>query len=55
MGAFFHNLTPEIKVTVAEKIEFVVNMSYNMRHALVEGITFPKQMLNVRTIHDILE
>ena len=46
MGAFFHNLTPEIKVTVAEnskrhsmtptypQIEFGDNMSYNMRHAL---------------------
>ena len=47
MGAFFQDLTPEIKVTVAEKserhsmtpniypqIEFGVNMSYNMRHAL---------------------
>ena len=47
MGAFFHNLTPEIKVTVAEnsratfhdpniypQIELGVNLSYNMRHAL---------------------
>ena len=47
MGAFFQELTPEIKVTVAENSErhsmtptyihkwnLVVNMSYNMRHAL---------------------
>ena len=42
MGAFLHNLTPEIKVTVAENSErhsmtptyIGVNMSYDMRHAL---------------------
>ena len=47
MGAFFQDLTPEIKVTVAEnnerhsmtptymhKLNLGVNMSYNMRHAL---------------------
>ena len=47
MGAFFQDLTPEIKVTVAEnserhsmtptyihKLNFGVNMSHNMRHAL---------------------
>ena len=47
MGAFFQELTPEIKVTVAEnseghsmtrtyihKLNLGVNMSYNMRHAL---------------------
>ena len=47
MGAFFHALTPEIEVTVAEnserhsmtptyihKLNLGVNMSYNMRHAL---------------------
>ena len=47
MGAFFQDLTPEIKVTVAEnsdqhsmtptyidKLSLGVNMSYNMRHAL---------------------
>ena len=46
MGAFFEDLTPEIKVTVAENSErhsmtpththnlnLGVNMSYNMRHA----------------------
>ena len=47
MGAFFQDLTPEIKVTVAEnserhpmtptyihKLNMGVNMSYYMRHAL---------------------
>ena len=47
MGAFFQDLPPEIKVTVAEngerhsmtptyihKLNLGVNMSYNMRHAL---------------------
>ena len=47
MGAFFQELTPEIKVTVAEnrerhsmtptyihKLILGVNMLYNMRHAL---------------------
>ena len=47
MGAFFQELTPEIKVTVAKnselhsmtptyihKLNLRVNMSYNMRHAL---------------------
>ena len=47
MIAFFQDLTPEIKVTVAEnserysmaptyihKLNLGVNMSYNMRHAL---------------------
>ena len=47
MGAFCQDLTPEIKVTVAEngerhfmtptyihKLNLGVNMSYNMRHAL---------------------
>ena len=47
MGAFVQGLTPEIKVTVAEKSErhsmtptyihklkLGVNVSYNMRHAL---------------------
>ena len=47
MGAFFQELTPEIKVTVDEnserhsmtttyihKLNFGVNMAYNMRHAL---------------------
>ena len=47
MGAFFQELTPEIKVTVAEnserhsrtptyihKLNMRANMSYNMRHAL---------------------
>ena len=47
MGAFFQDLTPEIKVTVAANSErnfmtpththnlnLGVNMSYNMRHAL---------------------
>ena len=47
MGAFFQELTPEIKVIVAENIErhsmtptnihklnFGANMSYNIRHAL---------------------
>ena len=47
MGAFFQDLTPEIKVTVTEnserhsmtttyihKLNLGVNMSYNMRHAL---------------------
>ena len=42
MGAFFHNLTPEIKVMVAENSErhsmtptyIAVYMSYNMTHAL---------------------
>ena len=47
MGAFFQDLTPEIKVTVAEnskrhsmtptyiyKLNFGVNMSYSMRLAL---------------------
>ena len=47
MGALFQELTPEIKVTVAKnserhsvsltyihKLNFGVNMSYNMRHAL---------------------
>ena len=47
MGAFFQELTPEIKVTVAEnserhsmtptythKLNLGVNISYNMRHAL---------------------
>ena len=45
MGAIFHDLTPEIKVTVAEnsdsmtptyihKLNLGVTMSYNMRHAL---------------------
>ena len=47
MGAFFQDLTPEIEVTVAEnserhsmtptyihKLDFGVNMSYNIRHAL---------------------
>ena len=47
MGVFFQDLTPEIKVTVAEsserhsmtptyihKLNFWVNMSYDMRHAL---------------------
>ena len=45
MGAFFQELTPEIKVTVDEnserhsttyihKLNFGVNMTYDMRHAL---------------------
>ena len=47
VGSFFQDLTPEIKVTVAEnnerhfmtptfihKLNLGVNMSYNMRHAL---------------------
>ena len=47
MGAFFQELTPEIKVTVDEnserhsmtttyihKLSLGVNMAYNMRHAL---------------------
>ena len=47
MGAFFQDLTPDIKVTVAEnserhsmtpayfhKLNLGVNMSYDMRHAL---------------------
>ena len=47
MGAFLQDLTPEIKVTVAEnskrhsmtptyihKLNLVVNMSYNLSHAL---------------------
>ena len=47
MGAFFQDLTPEIKVTVAQtvsdiprpqhnihKLNLGVNMSYNMRHTL---------------------
>ena len=47
MGAFFQELTPKIKVTVDEnserhsmtttyihKLNFGVNMAYNMRHAL---------------------
>ena len=47
MGAFFQELTPEIKVTVDEnskrhsmtttyihKLNLVVNMAYNIRHAL---------------------
>ena len=47
MGAFFQDLTPEIKVTVAEnnerhsmtptyihKLNLGVNMTYNMTHAL---------------------
>ena len=47
MGAFFQDLTPEINATVAEnserhsmttiyirKLNFGVNMSYYMRHAL---------------------
>ena len=47
MGAFFQELTPEIKVTVDEnserhsmtttyihKLNYGVNMAYNMRHAL---------------------
>ena len=47
MSAFFQDLTPEIKVTVAEnserhsmaptyihKLNLGVNMSYNVRHAL---------------------
>ena len=47
MGAFFQELTPQIKVTVDEnnerhsmtttyihKFNFGVNMAYNMRHAL---------------------
>ena len=47
MGAFFQDLTPEIKVTVAEnserhsvtptyfhKLNLGVNMSHNMRHAI---------------------
>ena len=47
MGAFFQDLTPEIKVTMAEnserhsmsptyihKLNWRVNLSYNMRHAL---------------------
>ena len=47
MGAFFQDLIPEIKVTVAEnrerhcmtptyihKLNLGINMSYNMRHAL---------------------
>ena len=47
MGAFFQDLTPETKVTVAEnserhsmtptyihKLNLGVNMSYNIRHAL---------------------
>ena len=47
MGAFFQELTPEIKVTVDEnseqhsmtttyihKLNLGVNMAYNMRHAL---------------------
>ena len=47
MGAFFQDLTPEIKVTVAQnserhsttptyihKLNLGVNMSYNARHAL---------------------
>ena len=47
MGAFFQDLTPDIKVTVAEnserhsmsqtyihKLNLGVNMSYNMSHAL---------------------
>ena len=47
MGALFQDLTPDIKVTVAEyserhsmsptyihKLNLGVNMSYNMRHAL---------------------
>ena len=47
VGAFFQDLTPEIKVTVAEnserhsmtptyihKLNLGVNMLYNMRHAL---------------------
>ena len=47
MGAFFQELTPEIKVTVDEnserhfmtttyihKLNLEVNMAYNMRHAL---------------------
>ena len=47
MGAFFQDLTPDIKVTVAEnserhsmtptyihKLNLGVYMSYNMRHAL---------------------
>ena len=47
MGAFFQDLSPEIKVTVAEnserhyttprfikKLNLGVDMSYNMRHAL---------------------
>ena len=49
MGAFFQELTPEIKVTVDENSErhsmtttyihelnLGVNMAYNMRHALTE-------------------
>ena len=49
MGAFFQELTPEIKVTVDEnselhsmttpyihKVNLGVNMAYNMRHALTE-------------------
>ena len=48
MGAFFQELTPEIKVTVDENSErhsmtttyihnsnLGVNMAYNMRHALI--------------------
>ena len=48
MGAFFQELTPEIKVTVDEnserhsmtatyihKLNLGVNMAYNMRHALI--------------------
>ena len=47
MGALFQDLTPEIKVTMAEnsdrhsmtptytyRLNLMVNMSYNMRHAL---------------------
>ena len=48
MGTFFRDLTPAIKVTVAEnserhsmtptyihKLNLGVNMSYNMKHALI--------------------
>ena len=51
MGAFFQELTPEIKVTVDEnserhsmttayihKVNLGVNMAYNMRHALKEFV-----------------
>ena len=51
MGAFFQELTTEIKVTVDEnserhsmtttyihKLNLGVNMAYNMRHALTEFV-----------------
>ena len=69
MGAFFQELTPEIKVTVDEnserhsmtttyilKLNLGVNMAYNMRHALT-GLaqTWKKLALVLEKVHFVLE